>query len=420
MNHRFQAVAALSLLLGGALFACDSSLQTENAADILAARDGGAGGKGVKVYDDDPDSRELPYHCEEVAECDDADPCTEAACRKHRCDYNFKRIALKPTYIETETPVMDVSISIERAILAIAAGSSGVYLYDISDPTAPELSGQFESQGDALAVETVQGGAYIAEGITGFEGFSIITLNQGPYQEPDSGVVRGLDEIYNVDIGERYGFVSGFSDGFLILDFGELYSPSVVNGFNTAGRVHRIASDTEIAVVADALGGLLIYSFDQPDGADKIATILTEGRLLDADLKGDTVIMAEYGEGFSLVDISTSAEPRRLVDVPTGSPVTSARLLGPQTAVIGEENGRVSIYDVSLNVVSDSRNAEDIWIPVARPIAPVQIASVDLEGELARMDVKQDLIAVALGEAGAAILTTGCVNEEATEEAAEE
>ena len=408
MGRRIVTIAVVVpavVLLG----ACDSSLQPLDKNNLLVELDGGTPDV-IQVYDDSDDTRQLPYQCEADTECEDHDPCTRAACTRKRCAYTVRPVQFTPIYIDTGDPAVDVSIYGDY--LLVAMGEGGVELYDISDPTDPDQRGTAPTEGAALAVEAAAGGMIVSEGEIGIEGINIPALEQQAFRAPDSGVVRGLDEIYSVDLGARYGFISGFSDGFLILDFADLFSPQLVTGFNTTGRVHRVTSDYDIAVVADALGGAVIYAFDLEDGIDRVSTVLTEGRVVDADLKGDSLLIAEYGEGFSLVDVADMNAPRRLFDLPTATPAVAARLMGPQTAIMGEENGRLTAYDISLNVRNEKKDDEGVFYPIATPTAPTVLDTINLQGDLLGIDVERDLIAVALGEAGAALLTTGCAEPE--------
>jgi hypothetical protein len=402
-------IAVLPMLLG-----CDSSLQIPDETDKLARLDGGEGAN-QKVYSDEADERRFPFKCAEDIECDDADPCTTDKCVKKRCRYTFKDVVLKSTIIKTAEPALDVSI--HAANLFIATGSGGVALYDISTPRSPVAGNVAETQGEAIAVEAGEGGMLVSERETGLESFTAPALRQSWLREPDTGFLDGIDEVYNVDIGPRYGFVSGFIDGFLVLQAASMSDVSTVTGFETAGRVERVASTERLAVIADALGGAIVYGFDQPSGIEKTAKIMTDGRTLDVDVIGDTLLMAEYGKGFSLIDVSDMTAPKRLADIYTPSPVTAVRLLGAQTAVVGEKNGAVSVYDVSLNVTGEKKGDDDTVIPIAEPTAPRLLHSVKLKGELVRLDIERDLTAVALGETGAVLLRSGCTE---TEPAAEE
>lgn len=395
---------------------CDSSLQVPKNQDELASLNDTEVVNG-QVYSDVSDERQLPYVCEEQSECEDLDPCTRDRCQNERCNYTMRDVALKAHYIETAEPALDVSIEENRLIVAM--GSGGIESHDISDPDSSTLEGSvsFDDTGDAISVEAGSGGMAVSLGESGMLGVSIPGLTTSFHVVPDvNDVIEGIDEVYNVDIGPRYGFTSGYIDGFLIHTWVSMTNASLVTGFDTTGRVYRVASTESLAVVADALGGALVYGFDTETGISEVSKISTEGRMMDVDVVGDSLIMAEYGTGFSLVDLSDMDEPKRLADVYTDNPVTVARLMGSQTAVVGEENGRISIYDVSLDVTGE-KTAEDEdtdddvepeKIAVAAPRAPILLDAVKLKGEPLRIDVENDLIAIALGEEGVALLTTGC------------
>ena len=418
LAEKLVSVSILFMSTGG----CDSSLQVPKNQDELARLNDTDAVNG-QVYDDVSDERRLPFVCEEASECDDLDLCTRDRCQKKRCNYSVRSLTLKAYYAETTEPAVDVSILDTRRFY-VAMGTGGVESFDISDPTSPSREeNSLVENVNAVSIEAGRDGVALCIGDGGLYALNF-SLGAQYRAQPDTGILRGVDEVYNFDTGPRYRFTSGFIDGFLVHSKGNILDQSsmtLVAAFDTIGRVYRVASTDRLAVVADALGGALVYGFDTETGIAQVSKLPTEGRMMDVDVVGDTLIMAEYGKGFALVDLSDMNEPKRLADVYTDHPVTVARLMGSQTAVIGEENGRISLYDVSLNVTGEKRaeddNPEDDVAPeriaVATPRAPILLDSVKLKGAPLRIDVENDLIAVALGENGVALLTTGCVQEEA-------
>jgi hypothetical protein len=100
--------------------------------------------------------------------------------------------------------------------------------------------------------------------------------------------------------------------------------------------------------------------------------------------------MAEYGVGFGVLDLSDPMVPVRLALAPTPLPVVAVAMLGPQTGVIAEENGRVAVIDLLNPKEPDIHDAQR---PAGSPL---------------RMDVREDLIAVALGKDGVTLIQTSC------------
>jgi hypothetical protein len=112
---------------------------------------------------------------------------------------------------------------------------------------------------------------------------------------------------------------------------------------------------------------------------------------VDVIVEDDTALVAEYGAGFGVIDLSDTAFPKRLALFPASSPVVSVGLLGPQTGVVAWKNGVVAVFDL------------------IDPLRPRPIATWESASEPEELDVLDGVIAVATGSGGVTLLQTGCV-----------
>ncbi|MCP4676361.1 MAG: hypothetical protein GY854_12790 [Deltaproteobacteria bacterium] len=375
-------VAGLTALVAFLSQGCGSSLVVTEDTDTEVFQDGGI--RGLDAIDAS-DGREIPLVCGNSGECDDGDPCTKDFCRMGLCEFTGKEINLQPVIVPTAAPALDVALA--PGFIYVAEGEGMVEIFDISNIALPVFAENLATAGEALAIDARGMGFAVAEGEAGVQTFSSPSDNVAADFQPN------IDEVIDVGIGPRYAILSAFADGIYIADATSLETPSGLGELNTIGRALAAESDNDTCgFVADALGGALSIVFrSEEDGTPAIVgKILSEGRVTDVAVAGDTALMAEYGVGFSVVDLSDPYNPERLSRVLTASDSTLVSLLGSQTGVVAEKSGQVTVYDLR------------------DPFAPVVLSFWRAKSEPLKMDTNAGLIAVALGEQGVAVMTTGC------------
>jgi hypothetical protein len=328
------------------------------------------------------------------------------SCNGRYCTYRTVNIRLVTQVIDTAAPALDVSLSSTR--MYVAEGEFGIEAFDIADLNAIAKAGSAKTDGEAISVEAHNNGVIVSEGENGIETFSagLALVNQIAV---DQGPLRGVENVQNVDIGPAYTIISGFSDGVLISNFSDLGGPSREELINTGGRAVGAASTRAMAAVADSLGGTAVVLFDDQEGLVPGIPIGTNGRVLDVDLREDTVLMAEYGAGFGVASLADPALPVRLVTYPSPVFIVAAGLLGTQTAVVvewreEEERGRLAIWRIAKDFTG---RFQDGNVPIARPLVPESLTDDFIPAEPKKMDIREGVIAVATAK-GIFLYWTGC------------
>lgn len=400
------ALAAPQFWVAGIAFlsGCHSSLQGPSADGPVAEMDGGAA--EVVVFDG-PDNRRLPYGCEEDTDCNDQDVCTLDECVKGACAYGRKSIDFDPVVLATAASAVDVSLSGGR--LFVAEGEGGVEVFNLENPDEPVLEAAVETERPALAVEMLGGELAVSEGENGVELFAVPGYELQRHVEPDTGIAVGLDDVRSIDVGPRYGMASGYADGLVVLNVNDPSHITPRQNLYTQGRAMRTALSSTAAVTADALGGVAVIGFDTPDGIAVTKQIPTEGRVLDVDVVLDTAVFAEFGVGFGLLDLSDPQLPVRLVAYPSGAPVTTVVLIGSQSAIVGDESGRLRLFDVSVQYTGRKTTTEEgEVIPLADAAAPEELDFWKGKGVPVRMDAENGMVVAAMSDGGVVLINTGC------------
>lgn len=353
---------------------------------------GGMTDGGVVVFPvpDASDGRDIPVDCQSAADCDDGDPCTADTCEDGACGFAMAEIKLDPIYVRTLRGARDIALVARR--MYVAEGDAGVEAFNIAVPGSPVSIGRIETEGNALAVDANDAGVVVSEGEDGIELFASSDMSWLARVKAGRESLRGVDQVLDVELGKPYSIAAAYSDGVVVLDLSNLRNPVAVAELNTNGRaLSSAAGEGCCGFIADSLTGAVSVDFGAEQGPQLSGKVMSEGRVVDVALSSETGLMAEYGNGFGIVDFSDPQHPERLVRVASSSPSVSVSLLGPQTAVVALNSGTVRVYDLT------------------DPFLPVLVSS--WKGKAAVQDVESlsGIIAVALGTEGVVLFETGCV-----------
>jgi hypothetical protein len=272
--------------------------------------------------------------------------------------------------------------------------TSVVRAMDVSDPQSPRLilDIPIEGNGKALAVDANEWGIAVALGAAGIQTFSTPDMVRRTSVRAGENALADVEEVVGIGLGPNFSLAAANRDGFVVIDLKSLGNLVEVKTIETNGRSLTGASSLDSGgIVADSLGGGLVVAYKTEEGAVVSGRITSDGRVVDVATSGDTALIAEYGAGYGVADLSHPAEPVRLVTVRRRSPVVAVSLLGPQTGVTAEENGRLSVVDL--------RN----------PKHPGYHAETKTSAPPLDIDTHGGMIAVALGKDGVVIYRTGCL-----------
>jgi hypothetical protein len=375
---------AFCAVLSLAMWGCGPSLVDPGGTDTDFIGDA-----GIELLDAS-DNRDLPSACSTVADCEDYDPCTSQECNDGVCVFSPKQIGLNPVRIATAGKALDVALS--NGMVYVAEGDAGIEIYNVEDPANPTLVDSVATTGSAIAVDADERLIITAQGDHGMEIFSANDLSQLRHDMPTHGLLWRIDEVVEIEIGPRYVLAMTYADGVAVLNLDNMDEPERVRTVDTPGRaVSAVANNSSWALVADSLGGVATIVYDsENDRPEFWANVTTDGRVVDLAMAGDTALVAEYGVGYSVFDMYDPSMPERLSLLRTDSPSVGATLFGPQTGLVAFESGLLALYNL-IDPIHPERLA--IWFAPATPL---------------KIDSRDGLVAVALGEEGVALLITGC------------
>jgi hypothetical protein len=173
----------------------------------------------------------------------------------------------------------------------VAAGESGLEIYQLNDTTLPVLLGAYDTPGEAWNVFVQDGLAYVADGANGLEILAVTN---------PAAIVR-------------------------------------LGGYNTPGEARNVKVVGNTAYVADGPGGLLVLNVTNP-AAPLFAGNHPAAPVLDLEVAGGLAVLALDGNGIQVVNITNPAAILAVGHHPV-APARSLRLEGSRVYVAAGPNG---------------------------------------------------------------------------------
>lgn len=338
-----------------------------------------------------------PRLCSSDGECDDGDTCTRDGCVGGICA--SARISQQPrraARFASLGPVRDIDFSghIDAGSLQITAAveDAGVEVFDLSNPTQPQIYSQITTAGPAVAINRAGDRLVVAEGEAGLEVFDIDTgaIEWAPVIEFDGepANVQGL-----AFLGDSYTFALGYRAGLFYVNHVDFWT-AMSNRCDTRGRAVDAFSfwSSHIVLVADSLAGLGVCSWTEDySAATEIERLDTDGRMVALSGVGSVLAAAEAGAGFGIFDVTNPARPvRRHVSGSLGAEVLDVHMTGSATVAVAASDAGLYMYAL-----------KDCF----EPVLWFQWAT---DGPAVALDETDGVLAIGLGEAGVELLDLGC------------
>lgn len=340
-----------------------------------------------------PDEEEVEEgeECEGDDDCSDGDPCTAGTCVAGWC--TFARTPSTPTVlgtVVTQGPALGVNLQSARW-LHVATGEGGVETFDLRPlPDEPATRARHRrTTGTAQSVSYFRSHLWVSSGATGIEVFP------GDADEAVSlyrtvGDVRSVlrvDDLVVANVGVK---------GLEVIDYEDITGPRRYSRVETTGRAERALRSGSTIFVADGLAGVADVNFSERSDPllRRERRIPTEGRVLAVSRRNELLILAEYGVGLGIFDLDRRGEVDRVSVLQLGGPASALRTLSRHTALVAAGDGGLVVVDL------------------IDPERPSIVERFTFDGPALDLDRSGERVAVALGEAGVAVVDLGCTPEE--------
>jgi hypothetical protein len=142
----------------------------------------------------------------------------------------------------------------------VAAETTGLEIFDISDPANPVMVGHYDTKGEAYGVALSGNYAYVAA-FSG--GLQIIDISN-PANPVAVGRYYTSGYAFGVALSGNYAYMADYHKGLQIIDISNPANPVAVGRYNTGGHALSVALDGNYIYVADGGNQLEILRFNPP------------------------------------------------------------------------------------------------------------------------------------------------------------
>lgn len=230
-----------------------------------------------------------------------------------------------------EKSLLDAVFPKATAPLGKAGRYSGLEIIDVSNPSAPTVTGLVETPGFALDVEVAGNYAFVAD----FEGLVVVDITD-PAAPFITASLTTQGKARDLAISGGYAFVADLV-GLQVIDISNPAAPQLTGSFPTPGSAYGVAVAGNTAYVADIVSGLIIFDVTDPSNPLQLGTVATQGGAYDVEVRGNFAYVADgYNTDFSIlqiVDVSVPGAPFLIGGVDTPGSVYSLALEGDHAFV---------------------------------------------------------------------------------------
>lgn len=306
------------------------------------------------------------------------------------CAYNQWK-ALDPDLLANDSALGRVdlpdqanAVAVEGDIACVAASYAGLFVYDVSDPAAPQLLAVDDGCRFAEKVEMQNGLAYVADWAGGLR---IVDLND-PANPVVVGIADGDGYVYDVAVDGNCAFARVYSLGLARYDVSDPSAPVLVGSASDVGGTIGMDTQDGWLYAAAGNGGLCIYDGTGATGLTFAAQLATPHPAYDVVVDGGHAylgIMSSLG----LADVSDPANPVFVSEYATPQREKALALQGSMLYIV-DDRGAILPVDVS------------------DPLAPRALGTAISNGSPKSAVATADLVFVASGIGGLEIFPAAC------------
>jgi hypothetical protein len=174
----------------------------------------------------------------------------------------------------------------------VAAGTTGLEIFDISDPANPVMVGRCDTLGEAKGVALSGNYAYVADY---YDGLQIIDISN-PANPVAVGHYDTEGEAEGVALSGNYAYVADGSSGLQIIDISNPANPVAVGHYDTSKHAEDVALSGNYAYVSLNSNGLQIIDISNPANPVAVGYYDTEGAAFSVALSGNYAYVAIYSD----------------------------------------------------------------------------------------------------------------------------
>jgi hypothetical protein len=224
----------------------------------------------------------------------------------------------------------------------MAADWSGLRIIDISNPTNPKEVGYHHIPGAAYGIYVSGNYAYIAAERAGLR---IIDVSN-PANPREVGFFEIPSWARDIYVLGDYAYMTGIWGGLMVIDVSNPINPKRVGYLDTPYYGNSIYVSGSYAYIADGWFGLRIIDVSDPTNPREVGYYDTPGFAMDISISGNYAYVADWNSGLRIIDISNPINPKEIGCYNTPKITTNVYVLGNYAYVTDYYEG-LRIIDIS-------------------------------------------------------------------------
>ena len=243
-------------------------------------------------------------------------------------------------------PGLVKGVTVTGGLAYAATSEAGLYIVDLTNPTAPSLLGVYDTPSAAHTVAISGTTAFVAATTSGL----LIVDVQDPTEPQLLGSLDTPGAATDVVISGGLAYLSDLDFGLRVVDLADPAHPVEIGTLDTPGHAWGLDVAGTTAYVADEIGGLRIVDVADPTHPTLIGAYTDPTNVVDVVVSGTTAYLADWWSGLRMVDVSNPAAPVQLGLFDTDAYVLEVALQSQSsgtTAFLADGDGGLRIVDVT-------------------------------------------------------------------------
>jgi len=234
--------------------------------------------------------------------------------------------------------------------LFVADHEGGLRIVTVADPGHPVELGYCDTPGEAHGVVAVGNYAYLADGDAGLRVIAVAD----PSYPVEVGHCDTPGPASDVAVANAYAYVADGGSGLRVIDVVDPAHPTEVGYCDTPGDASGVAVDGNYAYIADGGAGLRVISVADPTHPTEVGYCDTPGWAYSVAVYGGYAYVADGDSGLRAISIVDPANPVETGFCGASYPDNEVAVTGEYAYVANESEG-VRIVSVTAHPVEVGR-----------------------------------------------------------------
>jgi hypothetical protein len=305
--------------------------------------------------------------------------------------------------------VRGVDVQGDRAYVAI--GLNGIRIVDVSNPASPVVLGAFNTTGYSWDVAVSGDRAYVADSAGGLQVFDVTGTT--PVWVCSSPT---LSSSYSVEVAGNYVYLADSTAGLRVFDVSNPASPTPVGQYNTPGSSRGLALAGDVAYIADGNNGVRIVDISDPTSPQFLSSYSTPTSAESISVSGDQAYVACGTTGVVILDVIDPAAPSLIETAKHSQDVEDVKVVGRYAYIADSVNGLIiveyseatelslvsdlyhgwvatdMVVDGNLAVVAGRNNGILKFIDISDPAAPVTLNDFSSSADISEIALDGNIL----------------------------